>query len=260
MRAGAPGTVSSAATSARTPRHAPGTGRNSGARLVPLAVIATTDINLGKQIAAAVMALPRVERAPHRFGGVGFRLGKRELGHLHGDALVDRLFPRKVRDVLGAAGRAAPSCAPPLGLGELLDRVAGRRRARSRSYASPKSARSRPSPGRSGMSAFSEAELAYLQDERRLDPIATVGPDGRPHVGPVGMWRFNLELDTRRRALRLGYLLRQRGRPSRFRKCRPSRCCGDRTHTVVRPDPGVRNERLHQGCNPTFRRPFLDDP
>jgi hypothetical protein len=56
------------------------------------------------------------------------------------------------------------------------------------------------------MSAFSEAELAYLQDERRLDPIATVGPDGRPHVGPVGMWRFNLELDTRRRATTPGIL------------------------------------------------------
>ena len=62
----------------------------------------------GKLIAAAVMAWPGVERFPHRFGGVEFRLGKRELGHLHGDALVDLPFPRTVRDELVAAGRARP--------------------------------------------------------------------------------------------------------------------------------------------------------
>jgi len=45
---------------------------------------------------------------PHRYGGSEFRLGKRELGHLHGDALVDLPFPRKVRDELVAAGRARP--------------------------------------------------------------------------------------------------------------------------------------------------------
>jgi len=43
---------------------------------------------------------------PHRFGGVEFRLGRRELGHLHGDRLADLPFPRKVHDELIAAGRA----------------------------------------------------------------------------------------------------------------------------------------------------------
>jgi pyridoxamine 5'-phosphate oxidase family protein len=38
------------------------------------------------------------------------------------------------------------------------------------------------------MSTFTEAELAYLQGERRLARLATVGPDGMPHVSPVGMW------------------------------------------------------------------------
>lgn len=42
-------------------------------------------------------------------------------------------------------------------------------------------------------SVFSEAELAYLQGERRLARIATVGPDGTPHVVPVGMWSYNRE-------------------------------------------------------------------
>lgn len=36
------------------------------------------------------------------------------------------------------------------------------------------------------MSVFTEAELAYLQGERRLGRVATVGADGTPHVTPVG--------------------------------------------------------------------------
>ncbi|MGO9753915.1 MAG: luciferase family protein [Solirubrobacteraceae bacterium] len=49
-----------------------------------------------------------VELAPHRFGGVELRLGRRELGHLHGDRIADLPFPRRVRDELVAAGRARP--------------------------------------------------------------------------------------------------------------------------------------------------------
>jgi hypothetical protein len=44
--------------------------------------------------------------APHRFGGVEFRLGRREIGHMHGDQLVDIPFPKKVRDEIVAAGEA----------------------------------------------------------------------------------------------------------------------------------------------------------
>jgi hypothetical protein len=43
----------------------------------------------------------------HRRGGVEFRLGRRELGHLHG-TIADLPFPRQVRDELVAAGRARP--------------------------------------------------------------------------------------------------------------------------------------------------------
>jgi pyridoxamine 5'-phosphate oxidase family protein len=45
------------------------------------------------------------------------------------------------------------------------------------------------------MSAFSDAELAYLQGERRLGRVATVGRDGTPHVAPVG-WSYNEAQDT----------------------------------------------------------------
>ncbi len=45
------------------------------------------------------------------------------------------------------------------------------------------------------MSIFTEKELAYLQGERRLARIATVGGDGAPHVVPVG-WSYNPAEDT----------------------------------------------------------------
>ena len=49
-----------------------------------------------------------VSSQPHRFGGIEFRIGKRELGHLHGDYLLDIPFPRKMRDELIESGRVAP--------------------------------------------------------------------------------------------------------------------------------------------------------
>jgi hypothetical protein len=52
-----------------------------------------------------VSSWPGVEVSPHRFGGVEFHVGKRELGHLHGDHLADLPFTRAIRDELLAAGR-----------------------------------------------------------------------------------------------------------------------------------------------------------
>jgi hypothetical protein len=43
----------------------------------------------------------------HRFGGMEFRVGRRELGHLH-RSFADLPFPRSVRDALIADGRATP--------------------------------------------------------------------------------------------------------------------------------------------------------
>jgi len=43
----------------------------------------------------------------HRFGGVEFRVGRRELGHLH-PLFADLPFPRHIRDELVASGRAKP--------------------------------------------------------------------------------------------------------------------------------------------------------
>jgi len=44
------------------------------------------------------------------------------------------------------------------------------------------------------VSVFSDNELAYLA-EPRLGRLATIGPDGLPHIVPLG-WSYNPALDT----------------------------------------------------------------
>jgi hypothetical protein len=61
-----------------------------------------------QRIQAELLSWPHVEAHPHRFGGTEYRIGKRELGHIHGDHLVDIPFPTKVRDEVLAAGLAQP--------------------------------------------------------------------------------------------------------------------------------------------------------
>jgi Family of unknown function (DUF5519) len=62
----------------------------------------------GERIAAEVESWPGVTSGAHRFGGLEFRLGRRELGHLHGDRFADLAFPRRIRDELVASGKARP--------------------------------------------------------------------------------------------------------------------------------------------------------
>jgi hypothetical protein len=61
-----------------------------------------------ERIISVVRGWEEVEIRPHRYGGFEFRLGKRELGHIHGDALVDIPFPKAVRNEIVAAGEAEP--------------------------------------------------------------------------------------------------------------------------------------------------------
>lgn len=67
-----------------------------------------THLSAAQRINEVVGSWPGVESGPHRFGGIEFRFGRRELGHLHGDRIADLPFPRRVRDELIAAGRARP--------------------------------------------------------------------------------------------------------------------------------------------------------
>ena len=59
-----------------------------------------------EQITEEVTSWEGVTAKPHRFGGVQYAIGRREIGHIHGDHQVDIPFPKKVRDELIRAGRA----------------------------------------------------------------------------------------------------------------------------------------------------------
>ena len=58
-------------------------------------------------VRAAVASWEGTTTHAHRFGGVAFSVGRRELGHLHG-TIADLPFPRPMRDELIAAGKARP--------------------------------------------------------------------------------------------------------------------------------------------------------
>jgi luciferase-like monooxygenase len=64
--------------------------------------------NAKQLIDAAVTQWPDETSGPHRFGGLEWKVGRREIGHIHGNALVDIAFPPPVRDELVASGRAQP--------------------------------------------------------------------------------------------------------------------------------------------------------
>jgi hypothetical protein len=67
-----------------------------------------TSANFVALIEHEVAGWEGVSVAPHRFGGVEFRLGRRELGHVHRGGLADLPFPVKVREQLVADGKAGP--------------------------------------------------------------------------------------------------------------------------------------------------------
>jgi hypothetical protein len=61
-----------------------------------------TLMKASEMIHSAALSWPGVTAGSHRFGGTEYRLGKRELGHVHGDYLIDIPFPKPV------AGLAEP--------------------------------------------------------------------------------------------------------------------------------------------------------
>jgi hypothetical protein len=70
--------------------------------------VATMDDPITAQIAREVAGWDGVTVAPHRFGGIEFLVGRRELGHLHGHHLADLPFPVRVREQLVADAKAEP--------------------------------------------------------------------------------------------------------------------------------------------------------
>jgi hypothetical protein len=65
----------------------------------------TTTQSASQRITAEVTSWPGVTAGPGPRGEYGFRLGRRELGHLHGDRIFHGGFPKAVWHELHAAGR-----------------------------------------------------------------------------------------------------------------------------------------------------------
>src|SRR6266536_6415527 len=65
-------------------------------------------VEISEAIERELLSWPDVTVGQHRFGGREFRVGKLELGHLHGSAVADLPFPRAIRDELIAGGKVSP--------------------------------------------------------------------------------------------------------------------------------------------------------
>ena len=70
--------------------------------------MASTSTSIARQVEAAAAEWPGIPVRDHRFGGREFRLGTREVGHLHGDRQADIAYPRPVRDAVVGADLAGP--------------------------------------------------------------------------------------------------------------------------------------------------------
>ncbi len=64
--------------------------------------------DIAGRIEREVASWEGVTAHPHRFGGVEFRLDRRQLGHLHGARWADLPFQKGIRDMLVETGRAQP--------------------------------------------------------------------------------------------------------------------------------------------------------
>jgi hypothetical protein len=62
--------------------------------------------SISMRIQDAVGTWPGVTVEAYRGGIVFFHVGRREIGHLHGDRMADLPFPVRIREELVAAGRA----------------------------------------------------------------------------------------------------------------------------------------------------------
>lgn len=61
-----------------------------------------------EKIKREILSWPSVTAEQHRFGGIEFRLNKREMGHIHDDRLADLPFPMKIRNGLVNSGFVSP--------------------------------------------------------------------------------------------------------------------------------------------------------
>jgi hypothetical protein len=74
----------------------------------PIVEPMTTTRTASQQITDEVTSWPGIESGPGRRGEFAFRLGRREIGHLHGDRAAHFMFPKQVWAELMAEGRIVP--------------------------------------------------------------------------------------------------------------------------------------------------------
>jgi hypothetical protein len=78
-----------------------------------------------QEITDEVTSWPGVEAGPGRRGEFAFKLGRREIGHLHGDHAAHFSFPKQVWAELMAEGRIVPHPVFPDSQGPAARRIEG---------------------------------------------------------------------------------------------------------------------------------------
>jgi hypothetical protein len=68
----------------------------------------STQLTASERITAEVTAWPGVEAGHGSRGEFGFRVGRHQIGHLHGDHAAHFGFPREIGAELRAQGRVGP--------------------------------------------------------------------------------------------------------------------------------------------------------
>ena len=66
------------------------------------------DTTITENIKNEILSWPGVTSNPYQFGGIEFRVNKRDMGHIHGEKLADLPFPIEIRKEIIASGKALP--------------------------------------------------------------------------------------------------------------------------------------------------------
>ncbi len=64
--------------------------------------------DIAARVTTEILSWPGVSQHEHRFGGAEFRLGNRELGHIHLEGWADFPFTARIREMLVETGRVTP--------------------------------------------------------------------------------------------------------------------------------------------------------
>jgi len=66
------------------------------------------DTTITENIKKEIISWPGLTSSPYHFGGIEFRVNKRDMGHIHGEKLADLPFPIEIRNDLISSGKLLP--------------------------------------------------------------------------------------------------------------------------------------------------------